>query len=466
MCNTCEKRGESGWSQGADVEPSPKQSIEEEAASKTHYSFRRRRRLESEESASRNQSPTPDVNLRPHVAKRTPSSLTRFRNTESSLAKSPLIEPRSLNFPKRKKGSPLKTENSAEVLADADTSRAQEQSKLVMESLTRVKGSNGKSARSLRDLSCKSFADAVSSHPSPVSSVDMSRRGSISTTAEDGNNSTDATSVDEDTIIVHTPSYLAPTIPAAKTARGCKVSDVLEQAKSAEAIIIGPSTSLQHPAVEVVESAPESVLTDLDNTEMEVLDQSLPSVASGTPSKRGRKKKRKFEEDTIEEPATEGNKRSRCIASPTPEASTIIRIPGDYKLTPVLLAQPESKWINCSICEESFVQEDAYFTRSSCPRCERHSKLYGYMWPKTDKESRDDSEERVLDHRTVHRFIRPDEERSIRKKNHAAGSRAVSQAIIREPSEPVEVVEIEEEEITPKVRSRRGRPLKRSRKTM
>jgi histone-lysine N-methyltransferase SUV420H len=65
---------------------------------------------------------------------------------------------------------------------------------------------------------------------------------------------------------------------------------------------------------------------------------------------------------------------------------------------------------------------DAYFTRSSCPRCERHSKLFGYQWPKTDKEGKYDSEERVTDHRTVHRFIRPDEEKAIRKRAREAGA--------------------------------------------
>lgn len=92
------------------------------------------------------------------------------------------------------------------------------------------------------------------------------------------------------------------------------------------------------------------------------------------------------------------------------------------------------------------MQKDSYYTRSSCPRCERHSKLYGYMWPKTDKEDSDDEEERVLDHRTVHRFIRPDEERSIRKRNRdSTGSRAVT----REISEAVKETkqkEVEEED--------------------
>lgn len=91
------------------------------------------------------------------------------------------------------------------------------------------------------------------------------------------------------------------------------------------------------------------------------------------------------------------------------------RRPGDWTMTPLLLSAKYSRWVTCRNCEADFVQTDAYLTRSSCPRCERHSKLYGYAWPKTDKEGRNDTEERVLDHRTIHRFVQPQEERTIKK---------------------------------------------------
>lgn len=41
--------------------------------------------------------------------------------------------------------------------------------------------------------------------------------------------------------------------------------------------------------------------------------------------------------------------------------------------------------------------------------------LYGYRWPKTDKAAKGD-EERVMDHRTVHRFLNAEEERGVRKR--------------------------------------------------
>jgi histone-lysine N-methyltransferase SUV420H len=100
------------------------------------------------------------------------------------------------------------------------------------------------------------------------------------------------------------------------------------------------------------------------------------------------------------------------IKQTTPPARQ--RTPGDYVLTPLLLAEPEMAWIQCSNCPTYFVQQNAYFTRFCCPRCERHSKIYGYTWPKTDKAGAHDKEERVLDHRTIHRFLHTNDERKIR----------------------------------------------------
>lgn len=100
---------------------------------------------------------------------------------------------------------------------------------------------------------------------------------------------------------------------------------------------------------------------------------------------------------------------------------------GDYTLTNQLLCTPYSRWVECRVCESDFVQEAAYQTKSSCPRCERHSKLYGYKWPKTDKEGKYDTEERVLDHRTVNRFVFPDEEKEIAKGKDKALKRLLAE---------------------------------------
>jgi histone-lysine N-methyltransferase SUV420H len=80
-----------------------------------------------------------------------------------------------------------------------------------------------------------------------------------------------------------------------------------------------------------------------------------------------------------------------------------------------LLSAKYSKWVECQTCDVHFVQQDGYNTRKECPRCERHSKLYGYGWPKTEKEGKHDKEVRIVDHRTVHRFVDPDEERELKR---------------------------------------------------
>ncbi|SLM37619.1 set domain protein [Lasallia pustulata] len=89
------------------------------------------------------------------------------------------------------------------------------------------------------------------------------------------------------------------------------------------------------------------------------------------------------------------------------------RHPGDYIRTPLLLGEAYSRWVDCGTCDACWVQSNGYYTRKECPRCERHSKLYGFQWPKTERLGRGDEEVRVLDHRTVHRFLRPEEEARV-----------------------------------------------------
>ncbi|KAL2848838.1 Alpha/Beta hydrolase protein [Aspergillus pseudoustus] len=105
----------------------------------------------------------------------------------------------------------------------------------------------------------------------------------------------------------------------------------------------------------------------------------------------------------------------RVFLSVEPE-SNLTRVPGDYTKTPKLLAHAYDRWVDCHTCNSWFVQQNSYLTRRECPRCERHSRLYGFRWPKTDKEGPNDDEERVMDHRTVHRFLYPEEEALISRK--------------------------------------------------
>ncbi|KAL9043333.1 MAG: hypothetical protein Q9214_003473 [Letrouitia sp. 1 TL-2023] len=110
--------------------------------------------------------------------------------------------------------------------------------------------------------------------------------------------------------------------------------------------------------------------------------------------------------------ATQGSKLIPSIEVET----TSTRFSGDYFRTPLLLGERYSRWVDCQTCSGCWVQQNGYLTRKECPRCERHSKLYGFQWPKTERLGKHDSEERVMDHRTVHRFIRPEEEKALKKR--------------------------------------------------
>jgi len=151
------------------------------------------------------------------------------------------------------------------------------------------------------------------------------------------------------------------------------------------------------------------------------------------------------------EPATHTSTNTTITIQPL---STTHRTPGDWFLTRKLLAQPHDRWVQChnERCLGYFLQHNGYNTRRECPRCERHSMLYGFAWPKTDpnhrkilerpgsnKEKKDpklysayrrqgkqgkgtwyegggDEEERTMDHRTIHRFVLPEDEKAVARR--------------------------------------------------
>lgn len=163
---------------------------------------------------------------------------------------------------------------------------------------------------------------------------------------------------------------------------------------------VGPELEWKSPDMNE-DCASDSELSELSDNEF--LDDITQSVFR-KPKKRGRPSKQQQQQQKViptielEEPARE------------------TRYPNDYIRTPLLLGESYSRWVDCQTCAGCWVQPNGYLTRKECPRCERHSKLYGYQWPKTDKQGKNDREERVLDHRTVHRFLRHEEEALIKKR--------------------------------------------------
>lgn len=392
LCATCERLCVNGWTAAKDGEDNgiPTISIEEESGPH-NYSFRQRRRRESSYS-SRDASMTPDINIRPRVIKRTPRSLSRFQSQNSG-EKSPSSEPSI---------APRVAPSSTPTMTPMKRKREDELSPSPSAASKKVR----RQAPIKAEPSNLSFSEAVgAATSSPPSSTRGSQRDSFSPSGTEGQNTTDATSVDEDTIIVDQPKVISTALSKNKQSRRSTTKLLpSEHIKTEGPITLGETTTAKHPVIQG--EGPEgsvlsSALSDLESGMFSDVESTMTiGLAPLLTPKRKRKSK-------VERPKTD-----KDHAPP-------VREPGDYVLTRALLAEPQMAWIACKICEEFFVQKDAYFTRSSCPRCERHSKLYGYRWPKTDKEGRNDTEERVLDHRTVHRFIEPSEERAIRKRNRS-----------------------------------------------
>lgn len=158
---------------------------------------------------------------------------------------------------------------------------------------------------------------------------------------------------------------------------------------------------------------PMSLQSILNAPAAEESEAALPIATSIEPNEEQAEEEHEEKEEEEPKPRRKYQKRV-FMKENTPPPKT--RTPGDYLLTPLLLSEPAMAWIQCSNCPTYFVQQNAYCTRSSCPRCERHSMIYGYQWPKTDKEGPWDKEERILDHRMVHRFLDSNDERRARGK--------------------------------------------------
>lgn len=408
----------------------PTVSIEDAPSSRQ---LRKRRRLASEGSSRDGQSVTPDVNLRPKVSRKPTKLLSRLKSMNSPLGKSPSVFE---NTPPVESGTPTPPKRKREVdrLRDPPRKKAKTaknttvkveepelQDMASIESSPTRPSSAGSGIILGLDATLPSIESEPLGKPTVVSQLETACSSSSSSgpgspsSGGDGANSTDATSVDEDTIVVELEPMMNPTVSKLRKGHS-KLPAPLQQADAGATILVGQSTTGSHPAI--VQDDNLSEVSDLSELPSDFeLDDSTMTIAS-----KGTKRKRGMDNSTPTIPS----KKKRKMASPTIDIdhAPAVRVPGDYKLTKSLLAEPASAWINCKICEEPFVQKDAYFTRSSCPRCERHSKLYGYQWPKTDKEGKHDSEERVLDHRLIHRFIRPSEEKEIRRLNRAStGSR-------------------------------------------
>ncbi|KAF8454613.1 hypothetical protein BDZ91DRAFT_557733 [Kalaharituber pfeilii] len=92
-------------------------------------------------------------------------------------------------------------------------------------------------------------------------------------------------------------------------------------------------------------------------------------------------------------------KRTKKLDLPLPYKPTAKRFPGDSALVPQIGLE-----CICTDCGQSFWNTETWFVLRSCRRCERHSKVYGLVWPKTFKR-KNDQEPEILDPREISRYI-------------------------------------------------------------
>lgn len=432
LCKTCEDHLVNGWAQPGGNAALLKKSIESAAGG---YSLRRRRRDDSSASASRTPSVTPDI--RPRIPK-SRSKTAKMDSGRASLAGSP--GPETLLRQKRKR--------EFESLTTPPVTPAKKQ-KTVDCVIQAVATTDALFGRSSDEESVNGRFASESANGDMVMTAATTPE---SDTKEPGLQSPEASpeklqapSLKQEDSMTSSLSELAPApllVEDQDSITAAPLPTIESPLKSAQ---IDDTTmiNVEESTISVEPIALPAPVTPLANAIEPTLPTAdiLPSPngasdAAGTPD-RGRTRTRgKSREAPQEEPSQEEK-----------AASQRVRIPGDYTLTPVLLSEPDTAWVHCTICNEAFVQHDAYFTRSACPRCERHSKLYGYQWPKTEREGPQDKEERILDHRVVHRFLDPEDEIKIRgrklprwasskPKSTPAPTAAVAEAVVAVTSTP------------------------------
>lgn len=381
LCGSCEKGLRNGWEpeEGATIVQT---SVEEDRPET--YALRRRRR---EDSVGGSRTPSVTPGIRPRVL-RTKAKISRLSNAhDSSAAASPA--PGTPNGRKRKADAmatpPItpakKLKHTIEPVPDIPVSRGSSVS--------------GSTASSNEEAIETDVTSPEKDSPEPIPETPMKGPATL---REETNSRKEG-----DTI-----TALAPFSPESVQ---CQQSPPSSQPLRSEANTMSISAILNTPSSserEIVIPISVSIET------VEVTEVALETDEAVQPRRK--------------------NRRRSFTKQASPPAK--MRTPGDYVLTPLLLSEPEMAWIQCTICNEYFVQQNAYFTRSACPRCERHSKLYGYMWPKTEKAGPSDKEERILDHRLIHRFLNTNDERKARGRKCLPEREETDEP--SEPSEPSE----------------------------
>ncbi|KAG5661419.1 hypothetical protein KAF25_005541 [Fusarium avenaceum] len=375
LCRTCEELLRNAWEPEEGAAP-VKTSIEQEKSD--GYSLRRRRRDDSMSGSSRTPSITPDMRTRITKANSRGSLLAR----DSSSARSPPVE--KMNSRKRPHdvlATPPKTPaKRAKISASKDDSSSRSTSVTASETSSGV-------------------VETDATSPEKETPEPMTQTPLKGTMKKQNNERSGIAPVSPQS----TEGSRSPQQKADTTARQSSGRSGLDS-MSIQAILNAPMESdvESDPELEVMKPVtvvPPSVVPI--TTSIETVEEGQAAEEDNQP-KRKKYQRRVYKQDT---------------------PPSRLRVPGDYHLTPLLLSEPEMAWRECKTCHEDFVQQNAYAKRKECPRCERHSKLYGYIWPKTEKAGPHDKEQRILDHRTINRFLDPDDEQKVRGRRSFGASK-------------------------------------------
>ena len=441
LCQTCEDNVANGWKPKDGVVPVPVQrSIEESILGDDQgYSLRRRRRERSVSVAgSRTSSVTPGI--RPRIfktAKNRAMASERASTTDSdgvdvfamaAAAPKRKFDTTALSSPpltpaKRQKpnhydiaalplGLDVSRDSSASGLADSVATSEDGQSTVTQATTPESEQPGPLLARGKPLLS--PGMSPMKEGATPVGTMNEEHDAPAKASAPLSVLPTTEIDLTEDTLDITATSSLLPSPECSMTANGLPghitpLSEGLSLAQEAES---EPRQDSQETILE--ESLTAASLPTAPNPAPPQIEGADGNTQQGaettyTPAEPGNETA-----PVTSAPATKKRQKRRVSEKPAPEPIRKQRVPGDYTLTPLLLSQPETAWIHCTNCNNAFVQKDAYYTRANCSRCERHSKLYGYVWPKTAPAGKHDREERVLDHRLVNRFLHPDDEAIIR----------------------------------------------------
>ncbi|KAF2400823.1 hypothetical protein EJ06DRAFT_537689 [Trichodelitschia bisporula] len=389
LCRSCEMRKRNGWASG---EP----KVEQKEDESTPYSLRGKRKYPCD-SLSNSRSGTPDE---PPAKRRKRHSTLRGACVEL-MDVEPKVEPSDESVLSMVEPSIPAAENLA--------------SALTMPSASPADKGDGQPGVPVNQV-IKPLSNLI---PDPTPDCPIATTEQLSIKMSSVNPTPDPTPASPRSTAASTPNispvWSVPSVASdSATNPSTPAEDTLSvQPKDAPAIdtvaivaeVAAAVVALKEPDVTIKPEDEDSDLTSLENFAVDEASQTATRKRRrGRPAKKTRKPPPHRERKP---------KAHRTIEPLAPEP--VARTPGDYTLTPLLLVSKYSRWVVCGTCEADFVQEDAYLTRNECPRCERHSKVFGFQWPKTEGKGR------VLDHRTVHRFVEPKVERGIRKGGGGGG---------------------------------------------